>query len=290
MNIVVITGLSGAGKSYAVKFFEDMGYYCVDNMPPKLMLPFIKMPGRAEDSEENIAFVIDIRGGSQFGTLIPALSELEDNGFSYKILFLKASLDVLVTRYKENRRIHPLAEQGDLINGIEKEKSILSSVKEIADVIIDTSNITVNELKEKLEKYFSKEKKLSKFIINITSFGFKHGIPQDSDLVFDVRFIRNPFYIDKLKNLSGLDKDVEEYVLENRITEKFISKTLDLLYFLIPKYIDEGKKQLLISIGCTGGRHRSVAISAKIAKELQSKKYNIFVDHRDVNKNNKGQT
>lgn len=286
MNIVVITGLSGAGKSYAVKFFEDMGYYCVDNMPPKLMLPFIKMPGRSEDSDENIAFVIDIRGGAQFNTLIPALSELKSNGFSYKILFLKANLDVLVARYKESRRIHPLAEQGDLINGIEKENMILSAVREIADVIIDTSNITVNEFREKLEKYFSKEKKLSKFIINITSFGFKHGIPRDSDLVFDVRFIRNPFYIDSLKNLTGLDKEVEEYVLKNKVTEKFIIKTLDLLLFLIPKYIDEGKKQLLISIGCTGGKHRSVTISAEIAKELQSKKYNIFVDHRDVYRNN----
>jgi RNase adapter protein RapZ len=284
MNIVIITGLSGAGKSYAVKFFEDMGYYCVDNMPPKLMLPFIRMPGRKENADENIAFVVDIRGGEHFNNLIPALMELKDNGIAYEILFLEAGKDTLVARYKESRRMHPLAEQGDLINGIEKEISILEPVREISNVIIDTSNISVNEFRDKLEMYFHREKRYEGIILNVISFGYKYGLPKESDLVFDVRFIRNPFYIKELKELSGLDKPVEEYVLKNRITEKFISKTIDMLYFLLPKYIDEGKKQLVISIGCTGGRHRSVAIANDIAGRLGSKKYNVFVEHRDIEK------
>jgi len=284
MNIVIITGLSGAGKSYAVKFFEDMGYYCVDNMPPKLMLPFIRMPGRKENTDENIAFVVDIRGGEHFNNLIPALMELKDNGIAYEILFLEAGKDALVARYKESRRMHPLAEQGDLINGIEKEISILEPVREISNVIIDTSNISVNEFRDKLEMYFHRTKRYEGIILNVISFGYKYGLPRESDLVFDVRFIRNPFYIKELKELSGLDKPVEDYVLKNRITEKFISKAIDMLYFLVPKYIDEGKKQLVISIGCTGGRHRSVAIANDIAGRLGSKKYNVFVEHRDIDK------
>lgn len=284
MNIVIITGLSGAGKSYAVKFFEDMGYYCIDNMPPDLMLSFVKMPGRNSDSDQDIAFVIDIRGGRHFSSLVPALMDLKEHGISYEILFLEASTDALVNRYKESRRMHPLAEQGDLLNGIEKEKNILSSVREIADVIIDTSNISINEFKSKLEKFFKREKKKADIIINMISFGYKHGLPRESDMVFDVRFIKNPFYISELKDKTGLDKEVEDYVLGSRVTAKFISKTLDMLEFLIPKYIDEGKKQLVISIGCTGGKHRSVVISNTILKKLISKGHTVYLEHRDINK------
>jgi RNase adapter protein RapZ len=284
MNVVIITGLSGAGKSYAVKFFEDMGYYCVDNMPPNLILPFIRMPGRDEDSHEDLAFVIDIRGGAYLNDLIPVLMELKNNGISYELLYLEATTDILVSRYKESRRMHPLAEKGDLVKGIESERAILEPIRDIANVIIDTSDITVGVFREKLESYFRKVKKYGNIVINIISFGFKYGLPKESDLVFDVRFIKNPFYIDELKDLSGLDKPVRDYVLKNRTTSVFLAKTLDLLHFLIPKYVDEGKKQLVIGVGCTGGRHRSVAISNEIGRDLQSKNYNVFIEHRDIDR------
>lgn len=282
MNIVIITGLSGAGKSYAVKFFEDMGYYCVDNMPPKLILPFVRMPGNKDESAVNYAFVVDIRGGEHFNSLVPALTELKENGVSYDILFLEAATEVLVSRYKESRRMHPLAGQGDLINGIETEISVLEPIKEISNYIIDTSKISVSEFRDKLEKYFLKDKRYEGIIINIISFGFKFGLPREADLVFDVRFIKNPFYIEELKNLNGLDGDVIDYVLRNRITEKFMSKVLDMLSFLIPKYVDEGKKQLIIGIGCTGGKHRSVAIADAIGESLRGKKFSVFIEHRDI--------
>jgi RNase adapter protein RapZ len=284
MNIVIITGMSGAGKSFAAKYFEDMGYYCVDNMPPNLILPFIRMPGRSEDSRNDLAFVTDIRGGTYLNDLIPVLKELKCNGISYELLFLEADTNILVSRYKESRRMHPLAEKGDLIKGLEREKAILEPIREIADIIIDTSDISVGVLREKIESYYRNVKKYGSLIINIISFGFKYGLPKESDLVFDVRFMKNPFYIDDLKELSGLDKAVRDYVLDNRVTAVFLSKTLDLLYFLIPKYIDEGKKQLVIGIGCTGGRHRSIVISDEIGRELQSTNYSVFIEHRDINR------
>jgi RNase adapter protein RapZ len=284
MNIVIITGMSGAGKSFAAKYFEDMGYYCVDNMPPNLILPFIRMPGRSESSRDDLAFVTDIRGGTYLNDLIPVLNELKCIGISYELLFLEADADILVSRYKESRRMHPLAEKGDLIKGLEREKAILEPIREIADIIIDTSDISVGVLREKIESYYRNVKKYGSLIINIISFGFKYGLPKESDLVFDVRFMKNPFYIDDLKELSGLDKAVRDYVLDNRVTAVFMSKTLDLLYFLIPKYIDEGKKQLVLGIGCTGGRHRSIVISDEIGRELQSKNYNVFIEHRDINR------
>ena len=262
MRFVIVTGLSGAGKTEATKSLEDMGYFCVDNLPPRLIPKFAEACNSG--NIEKVALVIDIRGGVFFDDLFESLMYLKSSEFKYEILFLDASDEILVKRFKEARRSHPLAPQGRVLTGIREERNKLREVKDRADIIIDTSKYAIRDLREKINEYYgdvkSPEKQLS---ITILSFGFKYGIPVDSDLVFDVRFIPNPFYIPELKKYSGSDEPVKKYVLDQKETQGFIEKLEDMLRFLIPNYIKEGKRQLIVSIGCTGGRHRSVCRRAK---------------------------
>lgn len=281
MRFIIVTGLSGAGKTETTRTLEDMGYFCVDNLPPKLIPKFAEACNTGKI--EKVALVIDIRGGIFFDDLFESLLFLKNNEYKHEILFLDASDEVLVKRFKESRRNHPLSPTGRVINGINDERNRLREVKDRADIIIDTSKYKIRDLREKLTEYYGDnivmEKQLS---INVLSFGFKYGIPVDSDLVFDVRFIPNPFYIPELKAFSGEDESVKKYVLEQNETKEFIVKLNEMLKFLIPNYIKEGKRQLIISIGCTGGRHRSVAIANEIHRMLLDENFNSRIEHRDI--------
>jgi len=288
MRFVIITGLSGAGKSQTVKYMEDLGFYCVDNMPPALIPKFAEICFESGSKIDRIALVIDIRGRELFNDLIPALITLKEQGLPYEILFLEASDNVLVKRFKESRRMHPLAQEGRLIKGINEERDILEDVRKRANHIIDSSELTLKQLKEKITAVFSEIKELKGIVINIISFGFKYGIPMECDLVFDVRFIPNPFYISSLKRFTGKHESVRKYVCQAKETIEFLVKLNDMLDFLIPNYVKEGKPQLVIGIGCTGGRHRSVAIADKLGLDLIAKKHRVIVEHRDIDKDNRG--
>ncbi|MBK1810350.1 RNase adapter RapZ [Clostridium sp. YIM B02505] len=284
MRFVIVTGLSGAGKTEATRSLEDLGYFCVDNLPPKLISKFAEACQQSDGKIDKIALVMDIRGGIFFDDLFETLHSLKENELKYEILFLEASDDVLVKRFKESRRSHPLAPDGRVINGIEEERKKLREIKDRADNIIDTSKYAIRDLREKLNLLYGSgtttERPLS---ITVVSFGFKYGIPMDSDLVFDVRFLPNPFYIPELKPFSGNDEPVKNYVLEKVETKDFMLKIEDMLKFLIPNYAKEGKRQLIVSIGCTGGRHRSVAIANAICETLNSDGFKASIEHRDVN-------
>lgn len=290
MRFIIVTGLSGAGKSEATKSLEDMGYFCVDNLPPTLITKFADVCRQSDGKIDKVALVIDIRGGVFFDDLFETLGELEKEQFKYEILFLDAADEVLVKRFKEKRRSHPLSAGGRVITGIELEREKLRDVKSKADVIIDTSKYKIGDLREEMMKLYGDEKVPQKQMsITVLSFGFKYGIPVDSDLVFDVRFIPNPFYIPELKPFSGLDLPVNDYVLKQHETIGFLSRLTDMLEFLIPHYKVEGKRQLIIAVGCTGGRHRSVAIAKEIYDRLHSKNYNVYIEHRDIKEDvNKG--
>jgi len=283
MRFVIVTGLSGAGKTQATRALEDLGYFCVDNLPPKLISKFAEVCTQSGGNIEKVALVIDIRGGIFFDDFFEALNYLRKNEFKYEILFLEATDEVLIKRFKETRRSHPLSPDGRVLTGITQEREKLREVKNIADIIIDTSKYEIRHLREKINKNYGDhtypEKQLS---ITVLSFGFKYGIPVDSDLVFDVRFIPNPFYIPELKQYSGNDEPVKDYVLKQEETGNFIEKLIDMLKYLIPNYIKEGKSQLIISIGCTGGRHRSVAIANEVYEILNRENYNSKIEHRDV--------
>ena len=283
MRFIIVTGLSGAGKSEATNAIEDMGYFCVDNLPPKLIKKFAEVCKQSQGSIDKVALVMDIRGGIFFDDLFESLSELSREQFRYEILFLDTSDEVLVKRFKEKRRSHPLAPGGRVITGIELERQKLREVKDKADVIIDTSKYAIKDLREEMARKFGdKEMPEKQMAITILSFGFKYGIPVDSDLVFDVRFIPNPFYIPELKPFSGNDEPVKNYVMDQIETQTFLEKANDMFEFLIPNYQKEGKRQLIISIGCTGGRHRSVAIANSIYETLHSNNHDVYVEHRDI--------
>ena len=283
MRFIIVTGLSGAGKSEATNALEDMGYFCVDNLPPKLIKKFAEVCKQSQGSIDKVALVMDIRGGIFFDDLFESLSELSREQFRYEILFLDTSDEVLVKRFKEKRRSHPLAPGGRVITGIELERQKLREVKDKADVIIDTSKYAIKDLREEMARKFGdKEMPEKQMAITILSFGFKYGIPVDSDLVFDVRFIPNPFYIPELKPFSGNDEPVKNYVMDQIETQTFLEKANDMFEFLIPNYQNEGKRQLIISIGCTGGRHRSVAIANSIYETLHSNNHDVYVEHRDI--------
>ena len=283
MRFIIVTGLSGAGKSEATNALEDMGYFCVDNLPPKLIKKFAEVCKQSKGSIDKVALVIDIRGGIFFDDLFESLSELSKEQFQYEILFLDTSDEVLVKRFKEKRRSHPLAPGGRVITGIELERQKLRDVKDKADVIIDTSKYAIKDLREEMaRKFCDKEMPEKQMAITILSFGFKYGIPVDSDLVFDVRFIPNPFYIPELKPFSGNDEPVKNYVMEQTETQTFLQKANDMFEFLIPNYQKEGKRQLIISIGCTGGRHRSVAIANSIYETLRANNHDVYIEHRDI--------
>lgn len=283
MRFVIVTGLSGAGKTQATRALEDLGYFCVDNLPPKLISKFAEMCAQSGGNIEKIALVIDIRGGIFFEDFFETLNYLKQNDFKYEILFLEATDEILIKRFKESRRSHPLSPEGRVLNGITQEREKLREIKNVADIIIDTSKYEIRHLREKINIAYGDhtypEKQLS---VTVLSFGFKYGIPVDSDLVFDVRFIPNPFYIPELKQYSGNDEPVKEYVLRQSETVTFIEKLVDMLKYLIPNYIKEGKRQLIISIGCTGGRHRSVAIANEVYERLNKENYNSRIEHRDV--------
>ena len=281
MRFIIVTGLSGAGKTEATRTLEDMGYFCVDNLPPKLIPKFAE--SCSTGNIEKVALVIDIRGGIFFDDLFESLTYLDKNEYKHEIIFLECSDEVLVKRFKESRRSHPLAPTGRVITGINEERNRLSKIKDKADLIIDTSKYKIRDLREKLNEYFGDATRPERQLtITVLSFGFKYGIPVDSDLVFDVRFIPNPFYIPELKAYSGEDEPVKKFVLEQSETETFINKLMDMLQFLIPNYQKEGKRQLIIAIGCTGGRHRSVAITNEVNRRLSEAYYISKAEHRDI--------
>ena len=284
MRFVIVTGLSGAGKTQAMRSLEDLGYFCVDNLPPTLISKFAEACYQTDGRIDKIALVMDIRGGKFFDALSESLKHLEDMEYSYEILYLDASDEVLIKRYKESRRKHPLAPEGRVLQGIALERKKLSEMRNRADNIIDTSKLSIWDLRQKITEIYGEEGQTEiELMITVLSFGFKYGIPVDSDLVFDVRFIPNPFYIPKLKQFSGIDEPVSKYVLDHDVTREFIKKLEDMLEFLIPNYIKEGKRQLILSIGCTGGRHRSVAIANAIYESLQSKGHKVTIEDRDIN-------
>lgn len=290
MRFVIVTGLSGAGKTQAIRNLEDLGYFCVDNLPPTLIPKFAEACYQTDGKIDKIALVIDIRGGKFFDNLFESLKHLTSEGYRYEILFLDASDEVLVKRFKESRRKHPLAPDGRIINGILLERNKLREVKDRADNIIDTSKLATRELREEITKIYAEEGQMeTELMITVLSFGFKYGIPVDSDLVFDVRFLPNPYYIPELKRYSGNDEPVRDYVMGFQETKEFIGKLEDMLSFLIPSYLKEGKRQLIVSIGCTGGRHRSVTIANSIFNKLKDCGYKVNIDHRDIEEDtNKG--
>lgn len=285
MKCVIVTGMSGAGKSQALKFFEDMGYFCVDNLPPQLLPKFAEICALPGNDIDKVAIGIDIRGGKLFDDLDPALSELININVPFYILFLDAKDEVLLKRFKETRRLHPLSKNDRLSNGIEEERALLTQIKSRADFIIDTSHLLTRELREKMTEIFIENRSFNSLVITILSFGFKYGIPADSDLVFDVRFIPNPFYIPELKALSGNDKEVSDFVMAQKESSVFLEKLYDMTSFLMPCYVAEGKNQLVISIGCTGGRHRSVTLANELSKALRAAGNSTAVYHRDIGAN-----
>lgn len=290
MRFVIVTGLSGAGKTQAIRSLEDLGYFCVDNLPPTLISKFAESCFQTNGTIDRVALVIDIRGGKFFDDLFKSLDDLKKSGYQYEILFLDASDEVLIKRYKESRRKHPLAPEGRILSGIELERKKLMELRRRANNIIDTSKLATRELREKISLIYQKEGQIeTQLIITVVSFGFKYGIPVDSDLVFDVRFLPNPFYIPDIKQFSGNDSPVSEYVMSFDQTKVFIDKLEDMLKFLIPHYLKEGKRQLIVSIGCTGGRHRSVTIANEIYKRLKIDGNIVNIEHRDIDEDiNKG--
>lgn len=284
MRFVIVTGMSGAGKTSVLKFLEDINFYCVDNIPPALLPKFAELCYEQEGEIERVAMGIDIRGGKLFNDLFQVLSELQEKGYEYEILFLDASDEVLIKRYKETRRSHPLSRDGSIQEGIRKERSMLKEVKTKATYIIDTSQTLTRQLKEQINSIFVENKKYENLVITIQSFGFKYGIPTDSDLVFDVRFLPNPFYIQELKEMTGNDEPVSSYVMQFEESQVFLKKLVDMVEFLIPLYIKEGKNNLVISIGCTGGKHRSVTLANALYAALGQDKHTLLLKHHDIEK------
>lgn len=283
MEFIIVTGLSGAGKSQVIREIEDMGYFCIDNMPPQFIQKFGEICKHTDGSVNKVAIVIDIRGQQFFNFIDDMIEWFETSLIDYKILFLDCSDEVLVRRFKETRRLHPLSYDGKILNGISKERKKLEFLKNKANLIIDTSNLKVVELKQKVRKFLLNYYEDNDFIVQIISFGYKYGIPIECDLTFDVRFIENPFYIESLKNFTGLDKGVKDFVLEKEEAKIFLNKINDLIVFLLPNYIKEGKKQLIIGVGCTGGQHRSVVVSEELYSMLSKfENYKVIIEHRDL--------
>ena len=284
MKIVIISGMSGAGKSSAVKAMEDAGFYCVDNMPPQLIPSFAEICNQAGGEIEKVALVVDMRSGALFGELFGALESLGSKNVEYDILFLEASNEVLISRYKQTRRSHPLSPDGGVSEGIEKERTLLAELRGRAKFIVDTSSLTPLQLKEEINKIFMGGDSYKSMVIKVESFGFKNGIPNDADLVFDVRFLPNPFYIPELKAKTGLNSEVRDYVFSFEQTNVFVAQLKEMISFLIPHYMEEGKTELVIAIGCTGGKHRSVAIAEELFKFIDKTDYRTVIKHRDYMK------
>ena len=285
MKFVILTGMSGAGKSTALKMMEDIGFYCVDNLPIPLLEKFVELSELQNAELQKVAVGIDARSGQALDELKNVLDRIKEKGGSYEILFLDSDDSVLVKRYKETRRSHPLAPGERVDKGIALERERLAFLKERADYILDTSQLLTRELKAEIEKIFLKNQDYKNLFITILSFGFKYGIPVDSDLVFDVRFLPKPYYVEGLRVKTGNDKEIQEYVLQFKEAHEFLDKLTDMIDFLIPNYISEGKNQLVISIGCTGGKHRSVTLANELYKSLAKKtEYGLKIEHRDIEK------
>ncbi|WP_097002752.1 RNase adapter RapZ [Lacrimispora amygdalina] len=289
MRLVIVTGMSGAGKTQALKMLEDMGFYCVDNLPIPLIETFAELTLKNPQGIKNAALGIDIRSGEDLSVLDRIFDEWSRNRVPFEILFLDAGDEILIKRYKETRRAHPLAAGGRIDSGIIKERGKLAFLKEEADYIIDTSKLLTKELRQELEKIFMKHKSYRNLFITILSFGFKYGIPSDADLVFDVRFLPNPYYVEELRNRTGEEKIVRDYVMQHGTADLFLNKLYDMLEFLLPNYVLEGKNQLVIAIGCTGGKHRSVTVAKAVYEKFKSRaEFGIKIEHRDIDKDNTG--
>ena len=289
MKIIIVTGMSGAGKSTALNVLEDEGYYCVDNMPISLMPKFAELAdGHNQDKGyNNIALGIDIRSGHSLAELDSVLVYMKEKKYEYTIVFLESSDEVLIKRYKETRRAHPLAKDGRVDKAIMLEREQLKFLKQRADVIIDTSQLLTREFKEELEKIVLGRKEFNNLMVTVLSFGFKYGIPSDADIVFDVRFLPNPYYVEELRPLTGNDKKIQDYVMKAPEAEEFLERVDGLIQFLLPNYVKEGKSSLVIAVGCTGGKHRSVTLANAIAKRLSKTPYGCKVEHRDIEKDSK---
>ncbi|MGI5824105.1 MAG: RNase adapter RapZ [Bacillota bacterium] len=292
-DLKIVTGISGAGKTQVIQILEDLGFYCVDNLPPNLFVKFAELAEQSHSELEKVALVADVRGGRFFLDLINVLEDMKASGVNFEIIYLEASDDALVRRFKETRRKHPLSHTGSVLSGIREERKRLQTIRGMADIVIDTSDLKASVLKERIVKLVEGDDHQIRMSVSVYSFGFKYGMPIDVDLVMDVRFLPNPYYIEEMRTLTGLNAPVRDYVLNKEVTKNFLEKYSSLLIDILPKYIEEGKKHLSIGIGCTGGQHRSVAIADELGKILtaaqKSGKYGldgieIRTDHRDVEK------
>lgn len=285
MRISVITGMSGSGKTQAMRFFEDMGYFCIDNMPPILIPKLLELFASVNSKKNNnIALAIDMRVGDMINGLIEQVKSLRESGYRCDLIFLDADDATLVKRYKETRRSHPVSSSSGLLESINMERIMLSDMYDAADYVVDTTNCTISGLYKKLKALFGQTGEEMNMMINVVAFGFKYGMPLDADLVFDVRCFPNPFYVDELKKKTGNDKEVQDYVMNFETSRDFMKKLDDMIMYLIPLYIDEGKSTLTIAIGCTGGRHRSVTMANKLAEYLKENGYNANVICRDISR------
>jgi Predicted P-loop-containing kinase len=284
LRVVIITGLSGSGKSTALRALEDIGFFCVDNLPVVLLPKFLDITTLSSPEIDRVAMVMDLRERSFLDKYPRIFTRLKDKGYKIEILFLESSDDSLLHRFSETRRIHPLSEKGPIMEGILLEREKLSSLKKMADKIIDTTSVNVHQLKDIVQRHFLPSSGHKKMVINVTSFGYRYGLPADADLVFDVRFLPNPYFVENLKNFDGHHAAVKDYVLKNKESKEFLKKILDLMALLIPLYEKEGKVRLNVALGCTGGKHRSVVMANELGSYFSTMKYIVNLNHRDINK------
>lgn len=287
MRFVIVTGMSGSGKSTALKMLEDAGYYCVDNLPVALIEKFMELLALPNNEIEKVVLGLDVRAEA-FEDVAHILEALRVKGYQFEILFMNASDETLIKRYKESRRLHPVEPDGRIEDGVAKERILLEEIRKQADYVIDTSGLLTRELKAELDRIFVDGEEYNSLMVNIMSFGFKHGIPADVDLVFDVRFLPNPYYVDELKMQTGNDKLVQDFVMACEESHTFLEKLTDMLYFLIPNYVKEGKYRLVVAIGCTGGKHRSVTLANELYQRMKNQgDYGMTIYHRDINNRSK---
>ncbi len=284
VEFVIITGLSGAGRTEALHAFEDLGYFCIDNLPPALIPKVAELVATPGSPKNKVALATDVRGGHFFDALWESLRELKTSQVEYRIMFLDADTPTIVKRFKETRRRHPLAKGGDIMEGVDRERALLEDIKAAADIVIDTTDLSGQDLKQKVAAGFRPGVFTTSLAITVMSFGYKYGLPMDADIILDVRFLPNPYYVDSLRSLTGQNKKVKRFVLERPATVTFLKKTESLLTFLLPNYAREGKTHFTIALGCTGGRHRSVALAEEVFAFLQAKNYNVILRHRDVDR------
>ena len=283
MRLIIVTGMSGSGKTTALKMLEDAGFYCVDNIPLTLVEKFVELIAMPENEIDKMVLGLDVRADLHFEEAHEILKSVKEKGVPLEILFLDSDDNSLINRYKETRRLHPLAPYGRVEDGVAKEREILEDLRKDADYVLDTSNLLTRELKAELDRIFVQNETYNSLMVTVTSFGFKYGIPNDADLVFDVRFLPNPYYIDGLRSKTGNDKEIQDFVMSHPESGEFLDKLTDMVQFLIPNYVKEGKYRLVIAIGCTGGRHRSVTLANALYDRLKDKgEYGIKLDHRDI--------